>query len=380
MRILLAGVSVRWLAQSAVRAGCEVVCLDHFGDLDLPPGEHVAGGSAPGAGAYDARSMPALAAGMRYDALAYSANLENHPAVVEQLAAGRQVIGNPPNVLRTVRSWPELYGFCLGHGVDMPPTLFQGGGILAGIDPAQWLLKPGASGGGHGIRQWAGGEPETGWYLQKRVDGVVASAVFEADGNRCRILGIGEQLTGLDEFGAQGFRYCGNLFPLAPESGGGEAVERWVRESASRLTARYGLRGVNGLDFIIPAEGSPKLLEVNPRPPASAELVELALGENLFSAHLHPLASKGPDSGPKPGVHGKAIVYARRDLTIPDTGDWYAKLRRDIPHAGAKIRAQHPVCTVLASGPDRAQCLRLLKNAAKQVRLEIGDREDAEQD
>ena len=69
---------------------------------------------------------------------------------------------------------------------------------------------------------------------------------------------------------------------------------------------------------------------------------------------------------------GKAIVFARQDVTI---GDLRAKLEdivaagdlRDIPHPGTAIRAAHPVCTVFAAGRDAAQCRGELVRIAKRV-------------
>ena len=67
-------------------------------------------------------------------------------------------------------------------------------------------------------------------------------------------------------------------------------------------------------------------------------------------------------------VEGKAIVYAKRDVTMGDTRRW---LRRaslaDIPHPGEKVRRGHPICTVFASGNDAATCYKLLLRRASRV-------------
>ncbi|MGE4424796.1 MAG: ATP-grasp domain-containing protein [Pseudodesulfovibrio sp.] len=372
MRILLAGVSVRALAQSAVRAGHDVACLDFFGDRDLPSEAPKVSMCGAGCETYEASALADLAPRLEYDALAYVASLENHPDLVARLAGDRPIIGNHPDTLEKVRNWTGLAAFCRRAGVDMPPTLAETELPAASALSGDWLLKPVKSGGGHSIRPWEGGRPEPGWYLQQRVDGIAASAVFEADGTRCRVLGVSEQLIGLGRFGAAGYRYCGNLYPLEPQAGNGK-LGQWIRETTNKLTVHFGLRGVNGLDFVIPPIGNPILIEVNPRPPASAELMESAHGKSIFSAHLSPLSEPPAHRDTAGRVHGKAIVFAVSDVTTPDTSSWLGMERRDIPEPGQIIGAGHPICTVLASGVNRRECLDRLRKGADAVRKDTGD-------
>ncbi len=80
-------------------------------------------------------------------------------------------------------------------------------------------------------------------------------------------------------FGAHGFRYCGSLLaseraPVFPRQ-----AELLVRATAlaDAVTEAFGLRGLNGLDFVA-RDGVPLPIEVNPRYSASMELVERATG------------------------------------------------------------------------------------------------------
>ncbi len=45
--------------------------------------------------------------------------------------------------------------------------------------------------------------------------------------------------------------------------------------------------------------------------------------------------------------------------------------RRDVPHEGQRVARGHPVCTVLAEGGGRDDCLRLLEQRANDVYLEL---------
>jgi predicted ATP-grasp superfamily ATP-dependent carboligase len=372
MRILLAGVSVRALAQSAVRAGHDVACLDFFGDRDMPDGVPKVSMCGSGCDGYEASALADLASGLEYDALAYVASLENHPDLVARLAGDRPIIGNTPDTLNRVRDWTALAAFCREAGVPMPPTLAETAVPTASNGTGGWLVKPVKSGGGHSIRVWSGERPEPGWYLQQRVHGIAASAVFEADGKRSRVVGVSEQLIGQERFGASGFRYCGNLYPLEPQAGNGK-LGQWIQETTNKLTVHFGLRGVNGLDFVIPPIGNPVLIEVNPRPPASAELMESAHGKSIFSAHLSPLSEPFRQRHTAGRVLGKAVVFAARDAITPDTTPWLGMERRDIPESGQRIAAGHPICTVLAGGDNRRECLDRLREAADAVRQDIGD-------
>ena len=75
----------------------------------------------------------------------------------------------------------------------------------------------------------------------------------------------------------------------------------------------------------------------------------------------------------RPGFYSKGIVYANRDVVIPETARWREKCRRDIPFPGERIEAGHPICTVLAQGKSRDECWSRLLMAADAVRRELCD-------
>ena len=167
----------------------------------------------------------------------------------------------------------------------------------AAREPERWLLKPRRSGGGHGTTPWRIGRPVSRRaYLQERIRGLTGSIIFAADGRRAVALGLSRQLVGERSFGAHGFRYCGSLLaseraPLFPRQ-----AELLVRATAlaDAVTEAFGLRGLNGLDFIA-RDGVPLPIEVNPRYSASMELVERATGSSLFAIHADACAGRLPE-------------------------------------------------------------------------------------
>ena len=390
MRILIVGLSTRAIAESAVHVRADlvpahdhtIVSLDYFGDRDQRALVENHALLRDFDLAFNAQSLLQASSHLNFDAVVYISNLENHPDVVEELAQGRVLLGNAPGVLRQVRDWRVLRAFCREVGIPCPTTLLAG--EEENTNPtSRWLCKPVRSGGGHGVRPWTGDPLDEHHVLQAYVEGRPASAAFVADGERSVVIGLTEQMIGRGELGARGFAWCGNILPLALQPAERTAVLEAVERMATRLTRRFGLQGMNGIDLVI-ADGpdghpTPFLVEVNPRYTGAMELVERAYGLNVFSLHLEALEGQLPDFRLADHLHsqslyfGKGIVYAVRTVTMPETEGWVEQGWRDVPFPGERIEAGHPVCTVLAEGDDREACWNHLLASAEAVRREIGD-------
>jgi predicted ATP-grasp superfamily ATP-dependent carboligase len=365
--LLVAGVTTRPLAGSAARTGWSVTAVDAFGDLDLRACAEVLTPALPGAAfepaaaALASREIPAGFA-------AYTSSFENHPAAVAALARGRRLLGNSPVVLRRVRDPLALMRTLRRLGFATPATRASPPPPPLDRD-RRWLLKPRRSGGGHGTSLWpAGGRIARHQYLQERIAGVPGSVVFLADGCRAHVLGLSRQLVGRVELGARGFRYSGSLMGpgLFPAE---EEVRRRAGALAAAAARAFGLVGLNGLDFIARA-GVPWPIEVNPRFSASMELLERGAGLSLFALHAAACAGRLPSRAtPSPEqVYGKAVVFARRDVTPEATRRWLAdSAMADIPKAGVRIARGRPICTVFASARDAEGCWRALVAKAGSV-------------
>lgn len=382
MRILVLGVSTRAMTAAAVRGGHDVVAVDFFADRDqVLQAETYALGRDLGL-PLTAKGMGEAARRVAADAVVYGANLENHPEVVERLMVECEVLGNPPEVLREVRDWALLRRACEESGIAHPVTLLPG--EEAGAVTGRWLRKRVRSGGGHGVRSWDGSRLDADHVLQSEVDGLPASVAFAADGRDCRILGVSEQLIGHAALGSSGFGWCGNIHPLDLSAAESDTVIAEIRHAARAITRYFGLRGVNGMDVVVGRDRSgivrPHVIEVNPRFSGSMELLEDACGANVFSAHVHACAGKLPDEDALqpivPGFFGKAIVYARRRVTTPDTDAWLDRGVRDVPRSRQAIAEGHPICTVVAQANERRDCLAGLLARADQVYRESEERRE----
>jgi predicted ATP-grasp superfamily ATP-dependent carboligase len=366
--VLIAGVSTRALAASAARAGYRVTAVDAFGDADLRAVAEVLPVRRDGPARYTPAAAAAAAQAVAADAVAYTSNFENYPQAVSTLARGRRLLGNPPAVLTQVRNPILLMRALRQRGFAVPAT--RASAPPGALEPERWLLKPRRSGGGHGTTPWRSGRPVSrGAYIQERIRGVTGSIVFAADGRRAVALGLSRQLVGERSFGARGFRYCGSLLASEGAPVFQRQAELLVRATAlaNAVTDAFGLRGLNGLDFVARG-GVPLPIEVNPRYSASMELVERATGSSLFVIHVGACEGRLPEPARLPvGVHGKAIVYARRDAVVSDPLGWRVPAIADIPHSGERIGRGHPICTLLADGPDAERCLRALVAGAAAI-------------
>ena len=131
------------------------------------------------------------------------------------------------------------------------------------------------------------------------------------------------------------------------------------------------------------------MIEINPRPTASAELVERATGRSSAATHLaacgvpSPAAAAPLPSAGRPTIWAKAVVFATEPLacgsvvttglataagrwTAADSGAWPAIA--DVPLPGTRLGAGGPVITVFAAANDGGSALRILRDRVADVR------------
>jgi len=378
--VLAAGASTRAAAESAAKAGFDVVAIDAFGDLDQHPAVRSLVLPRDNGAPFMAQAAAEAVRGIAADAAVYLSPFENHLRAIEALTsgpstsfrAGRELWGNPPDVLRRVRD-PFLLAGTLGRRgfatpltrVDVPPEFAA---------HKEWLVKPFRSGGGHGVKRWTpGASVPSGFYAQERIGGVPASIVFVAARGRAVPLGISRQLIGDAAFGASGYQYCGNVLASADDEVITERAVESLIALARDVTEQFGLVGLNGLDCIIRDE-VPYAIEVNPRWCSSMELVERQYGVSMFGVHAAACADgvlpafELARARQSRSVIGKAIVFASADLVAGDTRSWLGdETVRDIPKPGEQLTKGQPICTVFAEGPDSDACLSRLKGRARSL-------------
>ncbi|MBW8883297.1 MAG: ATP-grasp domain-containing protein [Planctomycetia bacterium] len=357
--MILLGASVRAAAHSALRAGYQPYAIDLFADRDL-----AAVAPAVKIARYP-RDFPDALAAAPSAAWIYTGGLENHPRIVDRLAALRPLLGNPGDVLRQVRD-PMQIGRLAGEAdCRFPPTRCRTSahGLTDERNkttPSQWLVKPLRSSGGVAIRMTTSNDlmyPPRGTYLQQQIAGDSLSAVFVAAGGGARLLGATKQLLGRDFGLSRPFLYVGSVGPIALA----EEDRRRMQSLGNLLAECFRVVGLFNVDFVRNEAGLWPL-EVNPRYSASAEVLERAGAPPLIEMHSQACQySQVTDarSTARSGCFGKAVVYAAQDGIVPRTlddlvnewnadGEWPGVA--DLPSAGDRILRGQPAVTVFGEG------------------------------
>ncbi|HEX5471930.1 MAG TPA: ATP-grasp domain-containing protein [Lacipirellulaceae bacterium] len=368
--LAIVGASTRSAAASAVRAGFQPLAADLFADADL---RQIA--TCTRISPYPEGFVDWLRA-IEPPAWMYTGALENHPELVDQMAWIAPLLGNPGDVLARVRSPWELAHALRSAGLLFPETRDTSDGISP---DGSWLMKTYRGASGSGVRVWSreqgAGSRESGGMLpavfQRRVAGTACSAVYVAADDGATLLGATKQLIGEPRLGARGFQFAGSIGPL-PTS---EAVRNILTHIGNVLAAKFELIGLFGVDFILDDKQQVWTIEVNPRYTASAEIVERFSGISALAAHVaacrgsNPPQRAGPSSAPAGGgdapardgviIHGKAILFAKRDIEVNQTFADYAlneALRTpwptlaDLPSAGTIIETGRPIFTQFEEG------------------------------
>lgn len=366
--LLIVGASGRAAAASALRAGFEPFVIDLFADADtcrLCPTLKCDPAAYPHGFIELAKHAPP-------GPWMYTGGLENYPDVVAAISEPRPLWGNPPSALQQVRDPFQLSELLNVKFLTHPPVLPAGSELPHG---ERWLRKPLRGSSGVGILPVsAGTPPESGrhYFYQRFVEGRTMSLAFATFAPGYRLFGYTTQLVGTRWLHALPFHYAGSIGPTVTDG----LDMQDVHLSAFRFGDKTDLRGLGNIDFIHDSEWS-HVIEVNPRYPASVEVLELAhrfaaieWHRKGFFRHLEP-----PPIPPARRVVGKAIYYAAAPITFPASGPWDDSLARctdvwrmpdfaDIPHPGSVIEPGQPVFSLFASAPTEAECVHQLKARA----------------
>lgn len=363
--ILVAALSGRAIAQAVARTGAMVATLDQFCDADVPPpARRVAGDPVAG---FDGEALIAAARALAPpgSGLVVGSGFEQAPDLLAALlgAGPYSLLGNGPEVVRAVKDpagfAARLATLGLGEmGVSHPETRTK---VPEDAVPGEWLIKRvGAAGGGH-ILPWNGGPLTDAHCLQRRAAGLAVSVAFIADrSGKCELVAISRQWA--DPAPDAPFRYGGAVLPAAvPQS----LADR-LAEAARRIAAAFGLVGLNSLDLLVDGL-SVTVLEVNPRPGATLDLLERHRLGGVMRAHLGAAAGRSWSLGPpRPGVIAGAVAYAAATLTMPAGFAW-PPWCADLPRAGSTIEGGQPLCSVTAWGGDEEEARRRLSRRIERI-------------
>lgn len=357
--LVVVGASARSLAEAGARAGYRVVAADCFGDEDT----RAAAGMVALA-SVDRESTLAAAAfslhpwSTRRPRLVWGAGFEGAGHLLRKLQRSFRLCGNTPFVMDLPGEPRRLFELLDTLNIPHPEVRFA-----PPAEPLNWLRKHGAGSGGMGVFDAThedGSAPAPDVYWQRLIAGEAFSVLFAADGGRATVMGFNTQLHGRQ--GPRPFVYQGAITGHTLDGRARERVEEYV----ALLTRSLGLRGINGMDFILDGD-EPLFLELNARPPATLELYAPDLpGGDAMAVHLEACEGHLSVAGPVGGgaVRGHRILYAGHDMAVPAI-HWPAWMK-DRPAPGTRLVAGEPVCSIHGEGTTTAAVADLLARRATQ--------------
>jgi predicted ATP-grasp superfamily ATP-dependent carboligase len=357
--VLIIARSGRQLAAAARRAGYTPIVIDFFGDADtraqcaanfvIPPSRDLV---FPAAGLADLvrgistthGPFPIVCGSGFEDQIHLLAALESRGRLIGCTAATVAACNDP---VRLQRGLAELDIECPQTNWTLP-TL-----------PGAWLLKRrGGCGGDHVRVAKPESIPGQRDYFAARIDGVPVSVAFVAGAEGVSVLGMCAALQDLNG-DAAGFRYAGAV--AVPDTFARYADE--VHHIAGAVTEYFSLRGLCGIDFIASDSGKLTVLEINPRPCATFDL--LAEPGDVFDAHMN---GRSGAIRAYADVRASGVCVADRSFTVTDGLDlppWCA----DRPRVGTRIAAGMPVCSAyVARAGDVPATRRVLRERVAMLR------------
>ncbi len=330
------------MAASAARAGISCIVLDLFNDMDTRAIARASRACVTLRGRFHRESLLNAARALQppegYQACVIGSGLESRLPLMKTLVREFPYVGNAPECIEYAKDPARFFPLLDELGIAHPEVRITPPRVLQG-----WLSKrTGGAGGGHvrrAERSWPHTEKR---YFQRHQAGQLMSALFLADGKRAVVLGCSEQ-------------WCHPLSRNAPFAYGGAVSLGELPAGLSSplagiihgLTRALGLRGLNGLDFILDQE-CVYVIELNPRPTATLDLYDERVVGGLLSAHIAACRGVLP-SGLQPMKEHKAhaILWSQGLWCVPEAFRW-PEWVTDIPAPGALIRARRPLCTVHA--------------------------------
>ncbi len=343
MKILIVAPSTRAIAESARQAKYDFATVDYFGDTDQ---KKICKNYSLRENRVDFSIENLFRFSLRfrgkYSHLVYGSGFENHPELLEEYQKYFSLLGNPPEVVKRVRDWKKVIKIMKKLDIAFPRTFIVESDEINDIS-GNYVIKPIKTGGGKGIYKMGEHPPLAGKFLvQEYIKGKNVSAMVLGCEGEYFFIGGTEQL--LDKF-----LYLGNISPFEHEE---------LQEASIKIAEAFKLVGINGIDFIL----ADKLyaIEINPRLTGALEVIERAYHLNIFD--LHVKACLGEKIFLKRKISknffARKIVYAKHTIKVKGK---FPSFIKDVPEEGEIIKRGSPVCTILAQGITREDCMNDLK-------------------
>lgn len=284
---------------------------------------------------------------------------EAQPELLRWIAQKLPLVGNLPEVVAGINNPRSFFAALSKLEIAHPVTYFELPSDTTGI-----LRKmAGGSGGTHirfvqpahqSVDDLSDAENAI-YYYQQHLSGQAVSILFLAHECGVELIGFNEQWQ--NPASDTPFRYGGAVSNICLPV----AVEQQLQHAACKLSAEFGLRGLNSLDaMIVDDAGEPRamVLEVNPRLSATVELYSADQPQLLYwhiaACTNRPLSFENRQANSQRAMNASsaahAILYADQDVIIGYDMEWPEWVRDNPPSAKLPVRylRGQPVCTVTA--------------------------------
>ena len=259
----------------------------------------------------------------------YGSGFEYFNDSLHYLASCLPLVGNSPATFAKLQDKALFFESLKKHNIPFPITVFS-----APTSIQNWLIKPMKGLGGVGISPLSPtSTPQTSVYFQQFQAGTSGSVLFLSDGKDIDIIGFNTQ------FSQNNFLFSSVINASSLTRLQRDVLSDWIYQ----LSRFFLLKGLHSLDFIV-NENALFVLEMNARPPASAQLYDA----NLITRHIESSfqhVRRMPFS--QSLVSGYQIIYAKRDTCIPSHYLWPSYCA-DLPQQNAIIRQNSPICSIIA--------------------------------
>lgn len=224
-----------------------------------------------------------------------------------------------------------------------PTTQFNKSPIVTG----KWLVKSAANWGGTHIAEANSLKETADRYYQHYIEGISGSVLFLANGSYCQLLLFNQQFTRNADLFDFSLKAIASSLSLTVEQ------QQFLHQALQKLTRRLALTGLMSLDFQLNPSGEIFLLEINPRPTASCQL--LPANFPIISWQLMSLTGVMPEITVELPAKKRILwfCFAPENITIPTDFDW-PDYCHDLPAGGSFIERGDIICSLLLT-PDKTE-------------------------
>jgi len=241
--------------------------------------------------------------------------------------------------------------------IPFPEVVYAKKDILQNDD---WLCKDLSSCGGMGIKKNNLIKKNTSGFFQKKISGIPMSVSIISNGESSKLIGFCKLIN--FSFKDYPYLYSGIIGPIRVSSLITETIMKYV----SILIREFKLVGFFGLDFII-KKNEIFVLEINPRPTVSLEILEKYHKNSLFELHCQSTIIRNQPSekdkfsnlklikNKYKKLSGLKTVYALKNIMLNKKKITEIKklsFTIDCPSISSNFSEGQPICTVAANGID----------------------------